>query len=334
MTSVFALPASSSSQPTSSSTQTPGRAVKRKRTRQDSESDNEKLQDDESSYLDEYTAVLSPNERAQRRLAGFSLLNDLPLAPFPHRASRDTQHGPKTVDQPTTDPATSLRLQHLSVISAVLHKSLLSKDYPRARRALGLILRSEVGGRPIDIRAAANWAVGAEILFRDHEIAQEPTTRSEKQLQLNAGFVKAKSLYEMLIVQFPHNRTWPNVVNAVDFYLAMFSLWIYVAQAEAQDCADEDDLPAIKQRELDEATEILTRLDRCMLSAPFSTNEHLLRLRSMASEWHTLLVEDVQDLVSPHGGSPNPGDVRGPHPEFINPIHPLPLDDDSHLPSD
>jgi hypothetical protein len=332
MTSVFAFPTSSSSLP--SLNPAPSRAAKRKRTRQNSESENEKPQDDGSSYLDEYTAVLSPDERAQRRLAGFSLIKDLPPAPFPHRAFRDNRHKPKSAGQPTTYPSISLRLQHLSTISAVLHRSLLNEDYARARRALGLILRIDVGGRPVDIRAAANWAVGAEILFRDHETAQTHATRREKQLKLNAGLLKAKSLYEMLIVQYPHNRTWPDAVNAVDFYLAMFSLWIYVAQAEAQDCADGDGYLEFKQRELDEANEILTRFDRCMLSGPFSTNEDLIRLRNMVNEWQTLLVEDVLDFTQSHGSSLNPGDVPDRQEGVLSPVQAFEADDGSHLPSD
>jgi hypothetical protein len=138
----------------------------------------------------------------------------------------------------------------------------------------------------------------------------------------------------MLIVQYPHNRTWPDAVNAVDFYLAMFSLWIYVAQAEAQDCADRDDYLEFKHHELDEANEILTRFDRCMLSAPFSTNEDLIRLRNMANEWQTLLVEDVQGFTHSHGSSPNPGDLPDQQEEVLNPVQAFQADDGSHLPSD
>lgn len=324
MASIFARPATSSSQP--SIALASERERKRKRTHRDSASDFDQAPG-ETSYIDEYAAVLSPDERAQRRLAGYSLIDDLPPAPFPHKKARSPKNAYDEPEHVAADSPTSLRLQHLSAITAVLHKSLLRKDYARARRALGLILRTDVNGKPVDIRTADNWAVGAEILFRQQEhCAHEAVSRSDRYRRLQAGFLQAKSLYEMLIIQYPHHRAWPDHVNAVDFYLAMFSLWVYVAQAEDHDDTTGDPLET-KLRQLDDANDILMRMDRCMLSAPYGSNPDLFRLRAMVAEWHALLTEDCQNLTPSDDSPVAPSQMLGSRDGIATHVEALSLDD-------
>lgn len=308
MASVFALPVPPSQSRSSIATI---RAQKRKR---GTEVDQAIESEDEAQRSEEYRAVLTPDERAQRRLAGHSLVQELPHGPFPHRAPPSGLKLPGRIptDNQTNDAdADSLRIQHISAMSAVLHKCLLKKDYVRARHALGLLLRTDVHGKPIDIRAAGNWAIGAEILFRQYDRHLAIGSRHER---LRRGFLEAKALYEMLIIQYPPHRTWPDSVNAVDFYLSMFSLWIYVAQAEGQhaqnaeegdhndtaesaDVSRTNDIRDIKIRELKQANDIAARMDKCMTSAAYSNNPDLLRLRNMVAEWQADLIDDWRSLA-------------------------------------
>lgn len=278
-------------------------------------SDGESLH--EPSHAEEYTAVLTPEERSQRRVAGHSLVKDLPPYPFPHKAPILTAsprgQAPQENHQADTE---SLRYQHVSAMSALLHRSLLEKDYARARRALGLVLRTDIRGKHLDIRAAGNWAIGAEILFRQYERrSTEADTVFDRHERRRRGFQEAKELYEKLIVQYPFHKPYPDSVSAVDFYLAIFSLWIYVAQAEGADLPrtdqmDLDELSAmdeslqrkeVKIRELAQAKEIAARMDRCMVSVPYGDNKDLLRLRAMVAEWQADLYDDCYDIPASEG---------------------------------
>ena len=302
MTSIYALPVFSRQ---TSSVSKPS-LKKRKRTDPElqlADSGNE------TSEPEEYTAVISPNERTQRRVSGLPLLADLPRPPFPHRALKPNEDERKSghTTEEAHDDQSSLRVQHLSSMSAVLHKSLLKKDYARARRALGLILRTDVHGKAIDIRAAGNWAIGAEILFRQHEQYRQPNEATEvRHARRKRGLADAKSYYENLIVQHPFNRSWPDSVNTLDFYLAMFSLWIYVAQAESHELLNDhhagDDQPfdtsernEVKLQELNQANEIGADMDRRMVPALYSGNTDLLKLRAMVAEWQADLCDECED---------------------------------------
>lgn len=315
MASVFALPIPNS-RPGSSTATT--RAKRRRRGTKDEDGEDGIETQDDTQQIEEYAAILTPDERSQRRLAGHSLISDLPRAPFPHRSRLPDSklHARAPLEKQTDDgDGDSLRIQHIAAMSAVLHKCLLKKDYVRVCRALGLLLRTDIYGKPIDIRAAGNWAIGAEVLFRQYEKNEAVGNRHER---LRKGFLQAKALYEMLIIQYPPHRTWPDSVNAVDFYLSMFSLWIYVAQVEGRDLqnaehTDQDmrmesadgsrveTIRDIKVEELKQANEIGARMDKCMTSAAYSNNEHLTRLREMVADWQADLVDDCRDLAPEEG---------------------------------
>ncbi len=316
MVSVYALPVSSSGHAPSTSRHILQKRKRTARDRQAAESPKG-LQRDEAIEPEEYAAVLTPGERNQRRLAGHSLLKALPIYPFPHKAPRSSRHipaeaveteGPINVEEQSCSGPASLRLQHLSAMSAVLHQSLSKNDYARARRALGLILRTHVQGIPIDIRAAGNWGIGAEVLLRQYDpssgLGQPINGLQERRRR---GFAEAKDLYEMLIVQYPFHRSHPDSVNAIDFYLAMFSLWIYVAQADRQDLTNnhlrsDDQVPDVseqaerRRQELQQANEIGARMDKCMATAPYFDNRNLLRLRAMVAEWQADLSDDYEEI--------------------------------------
>ena len=117
----------------------------------------------------------SPDTLRQFATAGLAPSAEVPPAPFPHRRepspSRpdgrrrrfrgDDDAGGGLAVQ-TTAKHRSARLRHLAAVTAIMHRCLAEGDVVRARRALGLLLRT----RDVDLRAAHLWAVGSEILVR------------------------------------------------------------------------------------------------------------------------------------------------------------------------
>ncbi|KAI0409641.1 hypothetical protein F4802DRAFT_614307 [Xylaria palmicola] len=63
----------------------------------------------------------------------------------------------------------SARVRHLNTMTAIMHRCLRDGDIARAKRAMGLLLRT----RDVDVRVDNLWAIGAEILMRDGE-EEEP----------------------------------------------------------------------------------------------------------------------------------------------------------------
>ncbi|KAJ9658311.1 hypothetical protein H2198_003741 [Neophaeococcomyces mojaviensis] len=261
----------------------------------------------------EYTAVLTPDERTQRRLAGQPLDSPPPPFPFPHASLRQV-YPPKGQlkngitgigDKPTTTPDethVSLRAQHLAAMTSALHKCLMQKDFRRASRALALILRTEVAGSTVDIRQGGLWGAGAEALLQGNmsDVAM-PISRK--------NFERVKTFYDKLALQYPWQRRWPNITNAQDFKSAMFALWIYTACAESKRLQNVDETvqsdmshsPSrselrAKRWELSEAERIAQEMDTLMSTIPFIDHLDLIRLRGMVALWVAGLVEAL-DLL-------------------------------------
>jgi hypothetical protein len=220
------------------------------------------------------------------------------------------------------------------VITAILHRCILEGDYIRAGRAWGLILRDEFCGRTIDVRDVSRWGIGAEILLWNGTETVQPSDEkgndSSRQAGLwsvadggrewfsRTGFEKARNYYERLVLQYPFRKSAPDAVNPLDFYPAMFGLWISVVQEEGRrmrsaasvdvvgcesDCSngDYDDpftssVSVLQERwkehvvrargkELAEAQQIASQMDELLVSPPFSDSRELLRLRGMISLW-------------------------------------------------
>ncbi|ETI27513.1 hypothetical protein G647_09704 [Cladophialophora carrionii CBS 160.54] len=268
----------------------------------------------QSSSNLEYTAVVTPQERHQRRVAGQPLDQEPPQFPFPHAADPATKVGagrrssleggkrPEITHLPETPQ--SLHMQHLAALTTILHLSLLKEDFPRASRALGLLFREDLVSENAAMRNRGFMGIAAEVLLRngtsrDHSLdsaaASHPFTRE--------GFEKAKRLYERLIVRHPYHKSWPHVVNAIDFYLAMFNLWIYVVHNEhatpskSPEDIENDVGPSRKVRELDQANQIANRMDTCMATVPYMDEPELIRLRAMVALWTADLHEDCAYIV-------------------------------------
>ena len=302
------------------------------------------------SQFSEYSAVLTPDERSQYRIAGQPSDHSPPTNPFPHAPQPklddppDTKHGTShrlaNLDPPIYVPSPDARnlplhQQHLGALTALLHRALSEGDFARAGRALSLILRDEIGGNPLDIRAEGRWGVGAEVLLRqgthiDYSKNKSSTARANSVENLRKsergsptwftrkGFEDAKKYYERLIVQYPFHKLYPGAVSALDFYPAMFGLWIYVVHEESKfnneppeessvsemSHAEDSMLPetrppfdlALKQRTLEQAREIAIRMDSCMTTIPYSDDVELIRLRGMVALWIADLIEDILEV--------------------------------------
>ncbi|OJJ46715.1 hypothetical protein ASPZODRAFT_132843 [Penicilliopsis zonata CBS 506.65] len=317
------------------------------------------------------TLILSPDEAHQYRVAGLSFDKEIPKGNFPHgpapENSRSTHtqsvvlKGLASLSPPVYPPqgvtATqqgNLRLHHLAVLTAILHRCLLEGDYIRAGRAWGLILREEYAGVPIDVRSGGRWGIGAEILLRRdlqlsqmasrHQRVNEEAHNSDTRLQpsfTRKGFEDAKLYYERLIIQHPYRKTAPDSVSSMNFYPAMYGLWIYITQEESKMALegqpdDDDDayeenshhedamsdiefssssrhrqtrISKVKQKELEQAQQIAARIDELIVSPPYSDSPELLELRGMVSLW----IADLFVASLPQAGFSESNSVEESH---------------------
>lgn len=306
--------------------------------------------------------VLTPDEVHQYRTSGMPMDMELPEGNFPHKSHlpRTTQRFSKKGTQtemsqmsppifvPELVTRDNQRLQHLAVITTILHRCLMEGDYSRAGRAWGLILRDEFTGRTMDVRNENRWGIGAEILLwsgtGSHpagdgvavgETASGANSNASKYWFTRTGFEKARRYYAQLILQFPYRKSAPNALGPLDFYPAMFGLWIFIVQQEGKLEREralesfEDDYPidfdasaahevmqrnqrgqvitATSIKELAEAQQIAAQMDELLVSPPFSDSYDLLRLRGMISLWigdlhiSSVSPEDTNEIDQPMG---------------------------------
>lgn len=296
-----------------------------------------------------FSAVLTPDEIYQYAVAGQLLEDELQGHPFPHedftstdgpsRFEHNLRHQLKPVHASLSGKGgpsgvLSLHQQHLAVMTTILHRSLLEKDFVRAGRALGMILRDEREGMPVDVRAEGRWGIGAEILMRQdaqrqHSLWEQSSTSIEERRIparprawfTRKGFEDAKKYYERLIVQYPFYKQNPGAVSALDFYPAMFGLWIYVVHQEAKltslesaqngtesdgedELRDESTSPSFQDtpgyqptpEELSQAREIADRMDSVMSAPPYREDVDLINLRKTVHAW----VRNLEDGLAIH----------------------------------
>ncbi|CAI7644375.1 unnamed protein product [Penicillium bialowiezense] len=324
--------------------QPPGSRVSqfdRKRKNVESDSPDDETTDVASAVDSELAGpslVLTPNEAHQYRIAGHPFHQELPEGKFPHGPPRDEAKRETTASRqlealadlsppiypPQTGEQTNTLLQHLGVLTAILHRCMLEGDYVRAGRAWGLILRENTRGSPMDVRNEARWGIGAEILLRRGQ-KKPSTSLAGSSLQggasrttpgfSSAGFAQAKEYYERLILNHPFTKSSPHSISSLHFYPAMFGLWVYVTQERSnldrediatrlEEDSDEfsDDgseydperqreqrsrraISAIRAEELQQARQISIRMDQILGSPPYSDSAELLELRGMISLW-------------------------------------------------
>lgn len=184
----------------------------------------------------------------------------------------------------------------------------------------------------LNLRTHDHWGLGAEILY--HQLTSN-TTRQEGEPLVDGndenedspwksfswfnpeGFKVAQEYYERLILQYPYQKQFSNLVNALDFYPAMFGLMIYGVQQQHEFELRHRGEPVPKIKEqlsevaqsgekilalgletqenprlaeahtvyVDRAREIQNQLDVLLLSPPFSDNARLCNLQSMVNQW-------------------------------------------------
>ncbi len=267
---------------------------------------------------------------------------------FPHAKPPDLESL-----RPAGQSGLGFREQHVAALTTVLHRCFLQDDYIRAGRAWGILLRIKVQSQSVNLRTHDrwgrtndSWGLGAEILCRRYSQLTEISSRQKGSSSFDDGAIKqglpnpmhwfsqegfneARDYYERLILQYPHRKAFPSMANAIDFYPAMFGLWIFSEQKQYEsslqalreleidteieqsprkvECNDERDLasslelkddpqPAeVHRAYLHRAREIQTRLDELLMSPPFSDNARLCKLQTMVTRW----VEHLSSIASP-----------------------------------
>ena len=252
-----------------------------------------------------------------------------PLTPKGRRPDRDisASDAPKTF---------GFRYQHLAALTTILHRCISEGDYLRAGRAWGILLRAQVNGHDLNLRNDGRWGIGAEILCQRHPQKtgessahqegsvitkkindQEPNLVRHMRTYTREGLDEARNYYERIILQYPYHKAFPNAVGAMNFYPAMFGLWIYSKQEEyeasiaktpksAMDSdqyrrrtldtskGDHSPIPSPKGHPklaearkalLNAGEQIADRLDKLLVSPPFSDDPRLLNLREMVARW-------------------------------------------------
>jgi tetratricopeptide (TPR) repeat protein len=181
-----------------------------------------------------------------------------------------------------------------------------------------MILRTPIAGIPFDPRFRGRWGISAELLLQrgSSDIAQspnhgEPPANGHAGYYSEGAFELAREYYERLIIQYPHRKGQTHVTDALTFYPAMFSLWLYEIceqgklarkQLEQRRSATPDSVfgddfdrtrfeaSRIDAEELLRARELAERLDQLVASPPLDSQGPLLRLRGMVALW-------VADLI-------------------------------------
>jgi hypothetical protein len=220
---------------------------------------------------------LTAKEHAQRRAAGLAPGEAIPSGPFPHKRAgkkgyvltevrrelSDVVPPIPHLDERTYIPARyatnaeglTLKMQHVSVVSTLLHTLLQRGDYVRAGRCWALLLRSGYMARDLrmkgghlsmDVRAHERWGIGAELLLRSGKPRKQAAGEDDDDLFVDGpqgkgvegyldyspqGFARARTFYERLIVQYPSTQRRRKGAQSTTFYAAMFSCWIYEVQS-------------------------------------------------------------------------------------------------------
>ena len=134
----------------------------------------------------------------------------LPKRPInPRLLTRDhrLQHNVQTLAKhnlflPPRKPL-ALRTRHEAILNTILHKSILTRDWARAKRAFGLLIR----GNWVDIRKI--WVIGSDLLLRSME-QHEGKDAQDRYLKQQYEFQKRKTEMQnieylrRLILQFPY----------------------------------------------------------------------------------------------------------------------------------
>ncbi|KAH7375924.1 hypothetical protein B0T11DRAFT_271230 [Plectosphaerella cucumerina] len=125
-------------------------------------------------------------------------------------------------------------------------------DVPSAKRAYGLLMRSKISGKRVDIRRNHYWELGAEILMREqppeeHTWGPGPAANEEhakrRLIYPLANVPKVRDYFEDLIRNYPYHKAAKAAASAMQFHPALLSYEMYQAHAHY--------LQALEQAEVD-----------------------------------------------------------------------------------
>lgn len=130
--------------------------------------------------------------------------------------------------------------QQLGGLIGHVERSLATGDVARARRAFGLLVRSKIRGKPVDLRHNELWALGAEVLLHEAAAAAAappPTGAGDEIPALTEdGIRRVRAYYDGLIRQHPYNKQHPDATSSLHFYRAKLAHevdFVYRAQRQA-----------------------------------------------------------------------------------------------------
>ncbi|CCF41649.1 hypothetical protein CH063_02642 [Colletotrichum higginsianum] len=98
-----------------------------------------------------------------------------------------------------------------------------------AKRAFGMLVRSHVHGKPVDIRRNNYWALGAEILMRQggSSISARDGAPGAGEMYPASNVPRVREYFQDLIQRYPYNFKYRAAVSAVDFWPALLSYEVF-----------------------------------------------------------------------------------------------------------
>ena len=247
-----------------------------------------------------------------------------------------------------TSGSIGLRQHHLNTITAVLHRCLSECDYIRARRAWAIFLRAEQHGQSMDLRTYDRWGLGAEILMQcnsqlipqtlDNRVVEDYVSTSHLGVKPDS-IEHAKEYYERITLQYPYHKALPNATGALNFSVAIFSLWLHAikernsillkAISSSNENFDDIDVEAndngqsssashikpdryrkreqVRRDTLQSAHEIAAQLNRLLVSPPYSDNAMLRKLCGEIYLW----IADLSVATAVANDGSNTGEKGG-----------------------
>ncbi|KAL8810248.1 MAG: hypothetical protein Q9223_005422 [Gallowayella weberi] len=266
---------------------------------------------------------------ARLRHDGDEIRANLESEPSNYTPSQSDDEESQAKAIPNITSGSGLRQQHYTILTSLLHRCLLEKDYVRASRAWGMLLRLEVNGQPLDIRVQERWGIGAELLLRGEGVSGTPHCE-DIYLSLES-LMRAKDYYERLIIQYPFRKTSPESTSSLTFYPVMFGVWIYsiqlrykvtvqdtVQSLEGMDRTRSDATSdkgfedsdssdggtqinvqrAALRRALQQAQEVVERLRELLISPPYSDDAGLWKLLGNLYLWLNQLSDQISTSLS------------------------------------
>lgn len=119
---------------------------------------------------------------------------------------------------------------HFRPLVRAIYGFLDKGEIANAKRAFGILTRSHVHGKTVDIRRNDYWALGAEILMREGSEAPGEEGR-EAQAYPAENIPRVRQYFQDLIQRYPYNFKWRKAVSAVDFWPALLSYEVYQVHA-------------------------------------------------------------------------------------------------------